>query len=613
MKISNIKRCVKFGWLRNVVSKLNKNRLFQKKDYKSLKNINLRTFNREVFFVTIAVLLAFSSSVYGIYRYENKVESVLVHITDNNAEKLFYEGMYEDAIHEYIDIFEKDDESPIWYMKISEIYSVKGEIDKSREYIQKAKELRNKNISQNKELLYEDFSDKDIQVLNYIVFTEFMNKDYKVALQDGEATMIKYKNNKKIIKTMLPIYMANGYMEKAKQLISEYPADINLAYDLAEQARMKMMLDQWQEGLEQLRDAWLLDKDEYKVFDIIAQISAYNKDMLLEKISVLSSKYPKEPCYKIWIAKIYSMREETSDLAQNLLDELNNEDVGKIEKVLIQAAILQNTKQTELADGLMNNLIKDNENDYRILHTAGWFYLQKKDFDKAMLYCKMSIIKNKDYPDNYGFLMPEILKAMGKGLEGEPYFRTALLEEPYNYNIMLTLANYYWVTTKNSEKALEYFKLAEIVKPNDAEIKYNMALINITNLQEDQAIDLLNQCIKIDVTVPKYHRTLGTIYLTTGKAAEGIKEIRSAYQADQGDILSLNNAGCYYITVEPEDNLSKGVYNLQKSYEGISQTTDDYARNTITDNYNKAKKLLEDYNNGVGNETLNIPEFVLFY
>ena len=122
-----------------------------------------------------------------------------------------------------------------------------------------------------------------------------------------------------------------------------------------------------------------------------------------------------------------------------------------------------------------------------------------------------------------------------------------------------------------------------------------------------------NLCIKIDVTVPKYHRTLGTLYLTKGEAAEGIKEIRSAYQADQGDILALNNAGCYYITVEPEDNLSKGVYNLQKSYEGINQTTDEYTRNTITDNYNKAKKLLEDYKNGVGNETLTIPDLTLFY
>jgi tetratricopeptide (TPR) repeat protein len=566
---------------------------------------------KQVCSITLAVTIALSGSVYGIYRIEHKEKPTIVTITDNAAEVYFYEGNYDKAISEYLKIYENDNESPIWYMKISEIYSVKGDIESSRKYIQLAKELREKNISSNKEILYSDFSKKDAEVVNYIVFTELMNKDYEAALSDGEEGLKKYKLDKRIMKTLFTVYMTNGENEKAKQIIDEYPVDKTFAYDIAEHARMRMLVDQWEEGLEELREAWNIDKDEYKIFDIIAQISAFNKDMLLEKISLLSNKYPEESVYKIWLAKIYSMREETSEMAQKLLDEVSNKDVGIIEKVLIEAAVLQNTKQTEQADELINKLIMDYENDYRVLHTAGWFYLQKNELDKAMLYCKKSILKNKNYPDNYGFLMPEILKAMGKSGEGEPYFRTALFKEPYNYNIMLTLANFYWYTTKDSEKALEFFKFAEVVKPNDTEIKYNIALIHLTNQRDDEAVKILQECIKINPAVPKYHRTLGTIYILKGKNAEGIKEIRDAYQSDKEDILTLNNAGCYYITVE--GYLERGVVNLKSAFEGINSNVDEYTKKTITDNYNKAKKLLDDYNNGNGNESLKIPEFILFY
>jgi hypothetical protein len=569
-------------------------------------------FNKQVFTVTLSILLALTFSGYGIYKAESKHEDTAYDITDNKAEEYFYEEEYDKAIAEYMNIFNKDSESPIWLVKISEIYSVEGNIEKSKLYIDKAKELRNKNIAGNKEILDEKFSTDDTELLNYIIFTEFMNKDYSTALKDGEDALRKYKANKTITKTMLTVYMANGQADKAKSLIDNYPVDKNSAYDMAENSRMKMLLDQWDEGLEMLKQAWNKDKDEYKIFDIIAQISAYNKDLLLEKITNLSTKSPDEAVYKVWLAKIYSMRPETSDMAQKLLDEVKTKDAGKIEIVLIQSSIYENLNKTNDADELINTLIVNNENDYRVLHTAGWYYLQKKDYLQALTYCKKSIIKNKNYPDNYGFLMPEILKAMGKSEEGEPYFRTALLKEPYNYNIMLTLSNFYWYTAKNTTKALEYFKFAEIVKPNDPEIKYNMAMIDLDNKKADDAISLLKKCIAIDDSVPKYHRTIGTIYMVNGKFEDGIKEIRSAYDSDKEDILTLNNAGAYYF-ISDQPSLSKGLYNFQKAYEGINATTDDYTKKTITDNYDKAKKFVDDYNNSKGDESLKVPDFVLFY
>lgn len=603
MRIPNFRKIIQVCFNNNY-------KIYNTSILQGVKAIGSKLQKKQVLSTALAIMLGGILSIYGIYKIETKQPKQVFSIVDNRAEELFFEGNYESSIEEYINILEQDGDSPIWYMKIAEVYSVRGDIENSKKFITKAKEVRVSNISDKKDILYADFSKKDAEVANYIVFTELMNKDFGQALKDGEEALNKYRDDKKLIKTMLTVYMANGQGEKAKDLIANYPLDKTSAYDVAEQARMKMLLNQWDDGLAQLKEAWNIDKDEYKVFDVIAQIAAYNKDNILEKITELSSGSPQEPAYKMWLAKIYSMREETSELAQDLLDEVNGNDIGKIEKTLIQAAILKNTELVEEADKLISNLIIENENDYRVLHTAGWYYLQKNDIDKSIVYCKKSIAKNKNYPDNYGFLMPEILKAMEKVSEGEPYFRTALLKEPYNYNIMLTLANYYYYTSKDSEKALEYFRFAEIVKQDDPEIKYNMALIYLTNEKHEEAIRLLNSAIGLDPAVPKYHRTLGTINMMLGKYDEAIKEIRNAYEADKEDILTLNNAGCYYITVEAY--LERGEYNLRKAYEGINETTDDYTKKTIIENYEKAKKLLDDYTNVNGGE-LKVPDFVLFY
>jgi tetratricopeptide (TPR) repeat protein len=577
-------------------------KLFFKKD--NLKNTleKLKVSFKEntkayVIFGSIGIFLVVSL-VLSIRQLTNTVATSALHkkisITNNAAEEYFYKGQYDKAIEEYIKLQQKDPSEGLWFAKMSEIYSVMGNIESSKEYLGKAKELGSKNAV----------------VLNYIVFTEFMNKDYSSALQQGEESLAQFPKDKKLIKTMFTVYMANNMLEKAKDLIAGYPADIKSAYEIAEYARMLMVVGQWEEGYKELRVAWNVDKDEYKIYDVLAQISVYNNDIILENVTSLAEKNPNDLAYKMWLAKIYSLSEATAEQATKLIEELKQHDIGKIEIKLIEAAALQNLKQTEQADELIKKVIDENKNDYRVLHTAGWYYLNKMNFTLAENYCRESIAKNKDYTDNYGFLMPEILKAQGKSVEGEPYFRTAMYKEPYNYNIMLTIANYYWYTTKDSEKALEHFKFAEIVKPNDGDIKYNMALINISNNRIDEAVELLKQSIKISDGTAKYHRTLGTIYLLNGSPADAIKEIRYAYGSDETDIMTLNNAGCYYTTQDL--NLERGEYNLRKAQEGITEATDKYTSDTIKSNYKKVKELLDKYNSG-SSGTLKIPELTLFY
>ena len=152
--------------------------------------------------------------------------------------------------------------------------------------------------------------------------------------------------------------------------------------------------------------------------------------------------------------------------------------------------------------------------------------------------------------------------------------------------------------------------MASKIKPNDAEIYYNMALIKINNQREDDAIELLKKSISLSDKVPKYHRTLGNVYLNKEKNEEALKEIRIAYSIDKNDILTLNNAGCYYIAVDGD--VDRSMVNLKAAYDGINEKTSTEDKDIITQNYNRVRNLSDVYNKRNG-ATLTVPDLRLFY
>ena len=137
-----------------------------------------------------------------------------------------------------------------------------------------------------------------------------------------------------------------------------------------------------------------------------------------------------------------------------------------------------------------------------------------------------------------------------------------------------------------------------------------MAMTKINLRKSDEAIELINKCILLDEENEKYHRALGTIYLEEGNKDKALEEIRTAYDINNNDILTLNNAGCYYISVE--NNIPRGYDNIKGAYDKISDNIDEETKKYITKNYEKAKTLFDEYNND-SDKKLEIPDLHLFY
>ena len=529
-----------------------------------------------------------------------------ISIATNKAEESFFAGDYDAAITEY-EKLQEDEKWPIYIAKIAEIYSVKGNYEKSNSLLEQAYQKRNELIDDGGKAKYNDV---DGEFGNLIAFTFLMNGENEKALDYGEMFMSQNVSDKAIQRTMFTIYMVNGQKEKATNIIKEYEVDEELSYDLALYARMYMLLDDWDRGFDILKDAWYKNKDEIKVYDVIAQIAAYNRDNVIMKLSELSEANPDEICYKVWLAKCYSMLEETTDEANRLIEEVNNQDVGNIVFKTIIAKVYQHSGNNEEAEKILNAIIENDENSYFGYHIAAWYYFDLGDYDKAFELCKQSILANKDYPDNYGFLIPEIMIKKEQSEIAEPYLRMAIEKEPFNYNILLKVADYYAYTAHDKNKAYEYYNLASLVKPNDPEILYNMANIKIEDGKNAEAIELLKRCTNLDEQSTKYNRTLGTVYLNEGKKDEAIAAIRSAYSVDKSDIKTLNNAGIFYIAIEGE--VERGMVNIKAAYEGLTESTDIDTRNVISENYQKAKTLYDAYLKEDGSQ-LTVPDFTLFY
>ena len=598
--IKNTFKKVNFQRIRGIIKSINKK--YKKCCEKNKELPSILIIGLSTIFVVFLVLILKST----ISTKEEIVtpSSVTVNITQNSGEESFYLGEYDKAIEEY-EKLDKNEEWPIYKVKIAEVCSAKGDYERANSFIDEAYEIRNSLIENDKEGIYKE---RDAELGNYITLISLFDGKDKMALEYGEIFLKVNPDDKALQRTMFTVYLLLKDENKAEEVLEKYSVDEENSYDLALYARMNMLINKWDEGFEYLKKAWNLNKDEVKVFDIISQEASYDKEKIINKLKELSEKEPEEIAYKAWLVKCYTMSDKTMSEAEQLYKEIKKEDLGKYVFNTVAAKIYQYKEENVKANELIRNVIyEENLIGYQ---TTAWYYYDKKEYDKAIEYCKKGILENSEYPDNYGFLMTDIMIKKGEPELAEPYFRTALIKEPFNYNIILKAADYYQYTVNNLEKAYEYLNFASLIKPNNVDIYYNMAMTKINLRKSDEAIELINKCISLDEENEKYHRALGTIYLEEGNKDKALEEIRLAYDINNNDILTLNNAGCYYISVE--NNIPRGYENIKGAYDKISNNTDEETKKYITKNYEKAKALFDEYNND-SDKKLEIPDLHLFY
>ena len=500
-----------------------------------------------------------------------------VTIANNKAEQYYYDGKFDDAINEYMSM-QNNDSWPIWTAKAAEIYSVKGDITQSDNLLREAIVKRDKLMLESGD----KYIEQDKELINEVVFTFYINNELDQAESLGEYYLPTYNTYKPLLKTMFAVYLAKGDNKSAKEIVDSYPVDNESAYDLAVLAKMQIMLGNYDDGLDSLKKSYDLDKNDIKSFDVIMETCEFNKSKLLSKIKQLSKENPEEEAYEAWLDEINVLDESNMDLSEVITDEINmNIDVDKLDK-----------------DSYVYNYIE------------AWKYYNKGQYDKALEACNAAIVANDEYANTFGILIPKILIATENSNKVEGYFRTAIYNEPFNYNLITSIGKIYENDLQNYEKAKESFNFVLSLNKDEDAIYYDLAFVNLAMENTDEAIKDLKKAISLNEDYYKYYRTLGTVYFNNKDYDKAIESIRKAYSLNENDVLSLNNAACYYIMIEKD--LWRGYSNIESAYNDMPSNLDKELKDLITSNYEAIKKVYDKYVNDEST-VINIDNLELAY
>lgn len=510
--------------------------------------------------ITIGLSILFAFVV--LISIQSMMGTKTVTITNNKAEEYYYDGKYDEAINEYMTM-QKEDAWPIWTARVAEIYSIQGDITQSNNLLKEAIVKRDKLMLENGD----EYLEQDKELINEVVFTFYMNNDLEQAESLGEYYLESYNTYKPLLKTMFAVYLANDQKDLAKGIVNSYPVDKDSAYDLATLAKMQIMINDYDNGLENLRLSYEIDKNEIKSYDVIMEACQFDKEKLLKKVTELSEENPKVEAYKAWINEINSFDEKNIDFSKNVIDEIKNN---------------INTDELE-------------EDSYVDLYIKAWENYNKGQYDKAKEFANEAILSNSDYENTYGMLMPNILIATENSDKIEGYIRKAIFNEPYNYNLIVNIAKLYEDKLSNLDKAKYYYDYALTLNKNNDELYYDLALLNLKMDKVDDAILDLNKAIAIDEDKSDYYRALGTIYYNEKEYDKAIENIRKAYSLNEKDVLALNNAACYYITVDKD--VWRAYSNIESAYNDMPSSIDSESKKLITNNYNAIKKVYDKYVN----------------
>lgn len=515
-----------------------------------------------------------------------------VNIASNSAEYLYYENENDKAIEEYRKMQENDN-WPIWTVKIADIYSLQGEKEKSNTLLKEALIKRDKVI---KAEGYEAYKEKDLELIKSMLFTFTLNQEYGDVISFGEQYIKDYEQNKDIAKILFIAYLQNNNEYKAEELLDTYPLDEKSSHDIATYANMNILINRWDKGIDLLKDAWNIDNNDIKIFNVIREMYLFDKDSLIDELKNRIND-SNEDEYKVFLAAAYSMDKDSTDKALKLINVLDDKNIDTINTDLIKQEVYNNLnnesmKQEYLEDAIHKSKVIDKES-YSTYYLLSLKALSNGKYDEALTYAKKSINSNINNSESFGILIPSILDGKKDFKTIEIYYREAMKKEPFNYEIILNLANYYTNYVSNDEKAKEYYKFAINLRKNNSDLYKKLAEIDIKDEKYEDAIEDIKEAIEIDDNIEEYYITLGALYLIEGNYEEGIEVTRKAYSMNDKDVRALNNAAWYYLVVEKD--LLRGFENFKAAYSEIPAGMADEDKNIIIENYNSIKNAYDKY------------------
>lgn len=177
--------------------------------------------------------------------------------------------------------------------------------------------------------------------------------------------------------------------------------------------------------------------------------------------------------------------------------------------------------QVEKGQVIVNKILKNGDSaEARLL--LGTAKFQVNDFSGALADLQKAVELNPDLPDLYSYYGLALMST-GDQAGAQKAFEKALKNDPNNFESNLRLG----VILKENQDydgALQYLRHALDVRPGDLGVRYQMAAIELSQGQVEQARGDLEQIVKEAPNFTEAHVSLATALYRQKRKAEGDRE-----------------------------------------------------------------------------------------
>ncbi len=221
-----------------------------------------------------------------------------------------------------------------------------------------------------------------------------------------------------------------------------------------------------------------------------------------------------------------------------------------------QAYALHCANKLDEAEKIYSILLENNSSDPNVLNLYGLLCLSKGNHKKAIELLSKALIFNKD-----AYIMTNLAKAyyMSSDIEKSLIFYKQAVELAPSEDIYYSMGIAY-KQLNHLDKAIEAYKKALTINPNNYNALYNLAVVYSDNNDIKNAISIASKAEFINPNDVDIHTLLSTFYESQNEYKKAIIHLEKAAQITNNYIY-FYNLGVLYSKIE---NINKSIENYKK-------------------------------------------------
>jgi len=190
---------------------------------------------------------------------------------------------------------------------------------------------------------------------------------------------------------------------------------------------------------------------------------------------------------------------------------------------------------------------------FDIYKTLADIYIDKKEFDNALIALKKAVEFDPDYIEGY-YNIGLILQNHNEFVEAAEYYKKAISLKPDYYLAYDNLGALY-LNNGDLNESLTYYKQSMCLNPNNPDVYYNIGNIFRASNNPDQAIEFYQKSLELKPNDAECYFKIGISYILNKQCDQAIESLYTALELNYDKAEVYFNIGNAYFDKEEYDQV----------------------------------------------------------